>query len=113
MDCWSEEDSSFEGKDHIEINLGLKDKEIIEVAVLGWIICTDMALLQDSSSHIWLYNVPDAVDPYFEGMKARLALINFQQDRMIKHIKLSFMQQYENIIVDVKDFTEFDEEEDD
>jgi len=75
VDCWGEGDSEFAGSGRMEIDCGPRGKEIVEVAVLGRVVCTGTAILLDSSSQVWFYNVPDAVDPYFEGMKARMALV--------------------------------------
>ena len=111
VDCWGEGDANFKGKGRMEIDLGLKVKDIVEVAVLGRVTCTGTAILLDSSSQIWFYNVPDTVDPYFEGMKARLALVKFPPNGMTKYAELSFVQQYENVVVDVKEFDDEDDED--
>ena len=95
----------------MEIDLGLKVKDIVEVAVLGRVTCTDTAILLDSSSQVWFYHIPDAVDPYFEGMKARLALVKLPPNGITKYARLSFVQQHENVVVDVKEFDEDDEDE--
>jgi hypothetical protein len=52
VDCWGEGDSNFKAKCHMEIDLGLKVKNIVEVAVLGRVTCTGTAILLDPSSQI-------------------------------------------------------------
>ena len=111
VDCWGDGDANFKGKGRMEIDLGLKIKNIVQVAVLGRVTCSGTAILLDSSSRIWFYNVPDAVDPYFEGMKTRLALVKFPQNGMTKYAELGFVQQYENVVVDVKEFDDEDDED--
>jgi hypothetical protein len=109
VDCWGEGDSNFKGKGRMEIDLGLKVKDIVEVAVLGRVTCTGTAILLDSSSQVWFYNVPDAVDPYFEGMKARLALVKLPRNGMTIYAGLNFVQRHENVVVAVKEFDDDDE----
>jgi hypothetical protein len=111
VECWGEGDANFKGKGRMESDFGLKVKQIVKVAVLGGVACTCTAILPDSSSQIWFYNIPDAVDPYFEGMKARLALIKFPPNGMTKYVELSFLQQYENVVIDVKEFDDEDNED--
>ena len=110
VDCWGEGESNFKGEGRVEIDLGLR-KNILKVAVLGRLKCTGTAVLLDSSSQIWFYNVPDAVDPYFEGIKAKLSLVKFPPNGMTKYAELSFVQQYENVVADFKEFGD-DEDED-
>jgi hypothetical protein len=113
VDCWGEGDANFKGEGHMEIDSGLKVKEIVKVAVLGRVTCTGTAILLDSSSQVWFYNVPDAVDPYFEGMKARLSLVKLPRNGMTKYAELSFVQQHENVVVDVKEFDDDSEDDED
>jgi len=51
-----------------------------------------------------LFNVPEAVDPHFEGMTARLALVKLPPNGMSKYSKLRLVQEYEMVVVDVKEF---------
>lgn len=107
VDCWG--DTEFCGKGRMEIDSGLKIKNIVPVVVLGTLACTGTAILLDPSSQLWLYNVPDSVDRYFEGMKKNLALVKLPPTGMTKCAEVSFVEKSENVDVDVKDFAEFDD----
>ena len=67
VECLGDGYVNFRDRGCMEIVLSPNVKRILDVVILGSETCTGTALLLDSSSQIWFYNVPDAVDPIWMG----------------------------------------------
>jgi len=98
--CWSENHFSGRGVMSFEGRVNRLD---IQVVVLGGIVCTGTSLLLDPLGHIWLYNVPGAVDPYLEGMSGQATMVTLPDKGMRKYSELRFGVKYENVDVIVED----------
>ncbi len=79
------------------------------MVLLGCIVITGTAVLLDTSSQIWLYKTPNAVDPYLEGMKCRVALIDFPVEGITKTTEIHILEEYEDVVVELEDFKDEDE----
>jgi hypothetical protein len=56
-----------------------------------------------------LYKTPNAVDPYLEGMKGQVALIDFPIDGITKTTEIHILEEYEDVMVQVGEFMDEDE----
>ena len=107
--CWGDDDADLRGHGHIEIKCASNVARRIDVVLLGRIVITGTAVLLDTSSQIWLYKTPNAVDPYLEGMKCRVALIDFPVEGITKTTEIHILEEYEDVVVELEDFKDEDE----
>jgi hypothetical protein len=107
--CWGDGDADLEGQGHIEIKLGSNVTKTIDVMLLGYIVPTGTAVLLDTSSQIWFYNTPNAVDPYLEGMQGRAAWIDFPIEGITKTTEIHILEEYKDVIVELEEFKDEDE----
>ena len=107
--CWGDGDADLQGQGHMEIKLGSNVTRNIDVVLLGYIVTTGIAVLLDTSSQIWLYKTPNAVDPYLEGIKGQAALIDFPTKGITKTTEIHILEEYEDVMVELEEFKDEDE----
>jgi len=103
VECWGEDHFAGRGTMTIEVGSGRMRRIDIKVVVLGYVICTGTAILLDSSSRIWFYNVPGCVDPYLEGMIGQAALVALPKTGMTKYTEVKLIEKYDKVDVVVKE----------
>ena len=107
--CWGDGDADFQGQGHMNIKFASNVTQTIDVVLLGHIVITGTAVLLDTSSRIWFYKTPNAVDPYLEGMKGQAALIYFPIEGITKRTEIHILEEYEDVMVELEEFKDEDE----
>ena len=109
VDTWLENNFSGTGKMEIESDSDIN--RIMEVTVLGRVTCTGTAVLLDKCLGIWFYNPPDVVDRYLFGKMGQAALVNFPEYGMTKDVEIQFLEEWEQVNVEVHDWDSDDDEQ--
>ena len=87
----------------MEFQLGPYVKQITQVAVLGSVLATGMAVLLDDQLRIWFYHTRNSVDRHLKGMAAQAALVMFPVDGMRIDTEIKFLEEYDDVRVMVKE----------
>jgi hypothetical protein len=99
--CWGDADDDFFGNGLLKVQLGQHVTQVFNVVVLGSIVATGTAVLLDDHQRIWLFNVPNCVDPYLDGMNSKAALVTDGEKSVEACSAVKFVEEYADASVEL------------
>ena len=107
---WGDPDNDLIGEGVMTLIYSPHVKRQVQVAVLGSILGTGMAVLLDSTGKIWFYQTPNSVDRHIKGVP-KAALVKFPEAGIIVDTPIEFQEEHDNVEIILHHFESEDEEE--